>query len=79
MSVSSALVTGASHGVSNVSQVREGVSLPEFDQKETSDHFRADASVLDPRIRTQLRVFAAKIASHYRDNVFHNFEHASHT
>jgi hypothetical protein len=31
MSVSSALVTGASDGVSNVSQVREGVSLSEFD------------------------------------------------
>ena len=78
LSVSSALVTGTSDGISIVSQVREVISLPEFDQKATSNHFRVDASVLDPCIRTQLRAFVAKIASRYRDNMFHNFEHASH-
>ena len=37
-----------------------------------------DASSLDPKVRAQLRMYVATIASLYRDNAFHNFEHASH-
>jgi len=32
----------------------------------------------DPRVRSQLRRYVSKIASMYRDNDFHNFEHACH-
>lgn len=61
-------------------EVQEIIALPEFD----SDAARAMAvgdksnSGLDAQVVRQLRSYVAKIASLYRRNDFHNFEHASH-
>jgi len=59
-------------------EVVEVVNLPEFD--EASYHATIDAKsvVLDAEVVSQLRRYITILASKYRDNPFHNFDHASH-
>lgn len=54
------------------------VSLPQFDHEAGSKN--ADESVvhLDANFVQQLREYVSIIASTYRENAFHNFEHACH-
>ncbi|CAJ1939564.1 unnamed protein product [Cylindrotheca closterium] len=58
--------------------VRETIWLPEFDQ--TVEDSQEDAHTIDipTSVSTELRDFISTIASLYRSNSFHNFEHASH-
>jgi hypothetical protein len=53
------------------------IELPDF-----SDEFSLimchDTDSFDGTVRDELRLYVSKIASMYRDNPFHNFEHASH-
>lgn len=58
-------------------EVREIIKLPRYDQRVVTQE-DVEGTVLSPDIMTQLRDFVATIASLYRDNPFHNFEHASH-
>ncbi|CAB9518478.1 Receptor-type guanylate cyclase gcy [Seminavis robusta] len=55
-------------------EVVDTISLPPF-QKAT---FTATKTSLEPQVVHQLHEFVAEIAHSYRDNPFHNFEHASH-
>jgi hypothetical protein len=64
-------------GVSTVLEdVLEFVPLPEFDE----DAVQADVEQvkIDPQVKHQLMEYVSAVASMYRDNPFHNFEHASH-
>ena len=56
-------------------EVTEIIVLPDFDERTTSSTAEV---LLPPAIRAQLHDFVTRIASRYRDNPFHNLEHASH-
>jgi hypothetical protein len=56
-------------------EVKEIITLP---QEEMNYKRESDSIVIDSSTEAQLRDFVTLIASMYRDNSFHNFEHASH-
>jgi hypothetical protein len=59
-------------------EVIEAIALPKFDSKAatgTSNHHLVQIS---PSVVSALRKYVSIIASTYRDNPFHNFEHACH-
>jgi hypothetical protein len=59
-------------------EVTEIISFPTFDPKATMTDASSQAVLLDEGVKAQLREYVAQVASLYRDNPFHNFEHASH-
>ena len=65
-------------GETVLDEVKEIIELPAFDHDwhETEDD--PDCIELDPSVLSELRDYVSTIASMYRDNPFHNFEHASH-
>lgn len=60
-------------------EVSETITLPKFDAA-TAKEMRGDSSTIElgDKVVAQLRGYVEKIADMYRDNPFHNFEHASH-
>lgn len=66
-------------GLTSLDEVQECIRLPKFDKKlqrfieQDSNQIEIDATVVH-----QLREFVNELASMYRDNPFHNFEHAAH-
>jgi class 3 adenylate cyclase len=71
----------AESGGTNLSQqtvleeVKEIIHLPTFSGKRAKN---PDNIELDPVVLDQLEDYVSAVASMYRDNPFHNFEHASH-
>jgi 3'5'-cyclic nucleotide phosphodiesterase len=61
---------------STMDEVKEIITLPKFKGHAQPEDYEGIS--LDPVVVDQLRHFVATIASVYRDNAFHNFEHASH-
>jgi class 3 adenylate cyclase len=59
-------------------EVEEIVNLPKFDAKAASSQQNPELLDLGKEVFNQLRDYVATIAAMYRDNPFHNFEHASH-
>ena len=59
-----------------VEETAEIIELPDFDERGSTR--RAADIELSPEVLEQLRDYVATIAGMYRDNPFHNFEHASH-
>jgi len=60
-----------------IDEVTEIIELPAFDSNFKKD--KGDGKVeLAPDILKQLHTYVTAIASMYRNNPFHNFEHASH-
>ncbi|CAB9526669.1 Receptor-type guanylate cyclase gcy [Seminavis robusta] len=59
-------------------EVVEVINLPEFDVAAYVGSTDAKHIRLDPVVVTQLKKFISLLASRYRDNPFHNFDHASH-
>jgi class 3 adenylate cyclase len=61
-------------------EVQEIITLPRFDKSDAEDVLEdKEKSVeLSDEVMSQLYNYVATIASLYRDNPFHNFEHASH-
>lgn len=57
-------------------EVKEIITLPQ--SKTAEDEYDVHSVQMDPKIIKQLTNFVTVIASMYRDNSFHNFEHASH-
>ena len=55
-------------------EVQEHISLPEYDSS-CKLELNADSIELDPEIVRQVRSYVKGIASMYRGNHFHNFEH----
>lgn len=61
-----------------IDEVKEVIMLPRFDQHFTNTIDEIDSFELDPQVMFELREFVTTISQMYRDNPFHNFEHASH-
>jgi hypothetical protein len=59
-------------------EVTEIIKLPNFDPRAFKDHVDPNTVVLDPKVVSQLKRYVTIIAAMYRNNPFHNFEHASH-
>jgi class 3 adenylate cyclase len=62
-----------------IEEVQEIIELPEFDCT-TDNKATVDAAniVIPPIVVKQLKVYVTWVASMYRHNPFHNFDHASH-
>jgi class 3 adenylate cyclase len=58
-------------------EVKEIISLPTFNKRVRSTN-NVDSIELEPLVAVQLQDYITALASMYRDNPFHNFEHASH-
>eukprot|EP00980_Cylindrotheca_fusiformis_P003247 scaffold735_cov116-Cylindrotheca_fusiformis.AAC.17 len=54
------------------------IPLKRFDAAELSKRLNATSVDIGEEAKTQLRNYLSNVASMYRDNPFHNFEHASH-
>jgi len=65
-------------GMTFLEEVKEIIELPEFDSKLAHQQKDPDSFDLSPAVVTELREYITCVASLYRDNPFHNFEHASH-
>jgi 3'5'-cyclic nucleotide phosphodiesterase len=66
-------------GQSTIDEVQEIITLPEFDI--TTNHqnnINAADVVISSIALEQLKVYVSWVASMYKNNPFHNFEHASH-
>ena len=61
-----------------IDEVMEIITLPKLDLKLAKAQEDADAVELDNAVVNQLTEYVSNIAAMYRDNPFHNFEHASH-
>ena len=59
-------------------EVREIVTLPAFDANSYKQDMDPEEIEIPRKVKGQLRKFVATISKLYRDNAFHNFEHASH-
>jgi class 3 adenylate cyclase len=59
-------------------EVTETIKLPKFDPRAFKDHVDPDSVVLEPAVISQLKRYVTIVGAMYRNNPFHNFEHASH-
>ena len=59
-------------------EVKEVIRLPSFDAKSFKGHVDPASIELDAKVMSQLKRYVTIIAAMYRQNPFHNFEHASH-
>lgn len=59
-------------------EVKEIISLPNFDSKAARKIDNADSIVLSYEVVNQLHDYVTNISKLYNENSFHNFEHASH-
>ena len=79
-SISSTTSAAASSTLYNrpLDEIKDIIVLPEFNQSSSGNTGRnVDDIVLPEEVVVQLRQFVSIIASMYRANPFHNFEHAS--
>ena len=61
-----------------IDEVKEIIHLPEFNAKVLEKQQNPESVTLDPEVISQLRSLVTSLATMYRDNPFHNWEHASH-
>jgi class 3 adenylate cyclase len=61
-----------------IEEVEEIVALPGFDAEATRNQEDSELIELGENVTAQLREYVTIIYNMYRDNPFHNFEHASH-
>lgn len=59
-------------------EMREVISLPSFNPERPPDLIDPEGIDLGEHVEQQLLEYVSSIAAIYRDNPFHNFEHASH-
>lgn len=66
------------HGKIALDEIKEVIKMPTF-SPEAAIKIASDSTVaISPEVRSEMRDFVRRIAAHYQDNPFHNFEHASH-
>ena len=58
-------------------EVQEHIALPKYDPA-CKKELDADSIELDPDVEDQIHTYVTAVASMYRENSFHNFEHAAH-
>jgi len=78
LSPSAAQVGVAKNGETVLDEVKEIILLPEFDVKAANSQETTESIDLGEDVMIQLRDYVTIVATLYRDNPFHNFEHASH-
>jgi hypothetical protein len=61
-----------------IDEVQEIITLPEFDHTANHESVNATDIVVSHTVINQLKAYVAWVASMYRNNPFHNFDHASH-
>ena len=64
-------------GCTPLDEVREIISLPEFNSKISANQVDPDRIDIPQNVTDQLRHLVSAIASLYNDNPFHSFDHAS--
>jgi hypothetical protein len=64
--------------VTVLDEVREIITLPAYDHAMAKTQVDPSSIELDAATESQLYEYVSAIASMYRENPFHNFEHASH-
>ena len=74
---SSAFTAEGKTGTSFLDEVKEIITLPAFDGA-VADPQDPDKVKIPEIVQQQLRAYVSSIAGLYRENAFHNFEHASH-
>ena len=74
------LVYQPAAGTTCLDEVKKFIVLPNYDKKiaQLEEKLASEEIVVGNNVATQLRDFVATIASIYKQNPFHNFEHASH-
>jgi class 3 adenylate cyclase len=70
--------TSSKTGETVLDEVREIIALPKFDAEAAEKQKDAESIEIDEKVFAQLSSYVSSIAAMYRDNPFHNFEHASH-
>ena len=60
-----------------IEEARELVSMPLFDPSVATNTVNVDLLELPEAVESQLQLYVSSIASTYRDNLFHNAEHAT--
>ena len=63
---------------SPIDEVQEIITLPEFDASANQQRANSADVVISPVVVDQLKEYVTWVASMYKCNPFHNFEHASH-
>lgn len=63
-------------GLMAVDEIQPVINLPQYDYSGVIDDF--DKTEIDPIVAEQLKHYVSSIAAMYKNNPFHNFEHASH-
>jgi hypothetical protein len=59
-------------------EVKDIIMLPKFDSSVFANPIVSNSFSLDPIVVSELHEFVSVLADMYRNNPFHNFEHASH-
>lgn len=72
------LAENLNNGSTVLDEVAEVITLPTFDISTVREAVDPDSVHLDDEIVAQLRDYVHVIAGTYRDNPFHNYEHACH-
>jgi hypothetical protein len=70
--------TSSKTGETVIDEVRDIIALPKFDAKAAAKHLEVESINIDEKVVAQLSNYVTSVAAMYRDNPFHNFEHASH-
>jgi class 3 adenylate cyclase len=65
-------------GATVLDEVKESITLPQFDADAARHESHPEDIVLGKAVESELRDYVATVAMMYRENPFHNFEHASH-
>ena len=61
-----------------IDEVQEIITLPEFETTATQQNVDAADVAIHPEIVAQMKAYVMWVASMYKTNPFHNFDHASH-
>jgi hypothetical protein len=70
--------TSSKTGETILDEVTEIIALTKFDAKAAVKQEDVESIQIDEKVFAQLSSYVSSIAAMYRDNPFHNFEHASH-
>jgi class 3 adenylate cyclase len=65
-------------GATVLDEVKEIIELPEFDAAAVRNQEKPESIEMNDVVPSQLREYVFTVATMYHENLFHNFEHASH-
>jgi class 3 adenylate cyclase len=61
-----------------IEETRQVIAMPNFEPKVAANMINSDLIFISEEIESELRLYVSSIASNYKSNAFHNFEHATH-